>query len=261
MMRPPGTYVLPGIHPARFFRDATLAFTGVEGWRKAVRIQRGGPTRIPPALEDWQWRPTVANVVDWFAALRGPAVVDFEATVQGQPVCMAAWSCERPTERRGICVPFLSQGGVSYWHSRDESKVMNVVVDFLTDPSRPKGGHNVVGYDLGYPPWNAQALVKRAWGINAAGVTFDTMAMHHVAFAELRHSLAFCASIATDLGPFKITVHESDATDTDKSANEWLGILDRDDRVLRWYCLLDAFSTVLVYLGLADELADYAEAA
>src|SRR5689334_5797868 len=114
MARPPGTFILPMLHPATFFRNQTLAFTGVEDWKKAVRVQREGPTVVHPPIEEWQWRPTQENVEGYFDRMDpredpGPWSIDFEATVEREVVCLGIWSCHEPTTHRGICIPFLSQ--------------------------------------------------------------------------------------------------------------------------------------------------------
>lgn len=72
--RPPGTFILPVLHPASFFRNQVLAFTGVEDWKKAVRVQRDGPTIVHPPIEEWQWRPTLQDVERYFAAMKRRAV-------------------------------------------------------------------------------------------------------------------------------------------------------------------------------------------
>lgn len=264
MTRPPGTFIVGTVHPARLFRDQTLQFACFADWQKAARVQREGPSVVPPPVEEWQWMPSVGDVCGYMAATcgtaqgvedRGPWAIDFENTIDGRPVCMSLWSCQAPTRHRGLCIPFLAQGGGPYWSREDEPRVLDLVFDFLRDPQRGKVAHNGVGHDYGYPPWNSRALVKRAWDIDVQGIVGDSMALHHVCFAELRHSLAFCASIATDLGPFKITVHETDETSTEKAASEWLGILDRPDKVLRTYNLYDSFAGAMVWNQLAEEAA------
>ena len=61
-MRPSGTLVLPMLNPNQFFSSSVLSFTAAEDWKKAIRIQRDGPTRVPLPMEEWQWRPTVNQV-------------------------------------------------------------------------------------------------------------------------------------------------------------------------------------------------------
>lgn len=266
MSRPHGTFILPMLHPASFFRNQTLAFTGVEGWRKAVRIQREGPTIVHPPIEEWQWRPTLANV-EWYlrgvtrcsgnsdTEWNGPWSIDFEATVSREVVCLGIWSCHTPLRHRGICIPFLSQGGARYWSPRDEVRVMELVRSFFTDRRIGKIGQNTVGYDTGYPPFNSRSLIKTAWGIDVQGIVGDTMVAHHTCFSELKHSLAFLASISTDLSPYKEELWDEDQDEDDDDEKDWTRILERPDERVRKYNLKDAFAQAVVWNALEEEMA------
>lgn len=265
MARPNGTFILPMLHPASFFRNQTYSFAGVEDWKKAVRIQREGPTIIHPPIEEWQWRPTLDDVETYFVTMGqshyllnggglGPWSIDFEATVAREVVCLGIWSCNDPTRHRGICIPFLSQYGRRYWSPSDEVRVMELVRRFFTDPRIGKIGHNAAGYDLGVPPFNGRSLIKQAWGIDVQGFVADTMIMHHVAFSELRHSLSFCSSIGTDLGPYKEELWDAEQDEEDDDEKDWTRILDRSDQKVRVYNLKDAFAQAVVYNQLALEL-------
>ncbi len=267
-MRPPGTFILPMLHPATFFRNQTLAFTGVADWEKAVRVQREGPTIVHPPIEEWQWRPTLLHLQKYMTNMMrgglpyiessddpGPWSIDFEATVQREVVCLGIWSCHEPLKHRGICIPLLSQFGRRYWSPADEQVVMSLVRAFFIDPRRGKIGHNAAGYDLGVPPFNQRSLIKEAWGIDVQGFIADTMVMHHTAFAELRHSLAFCASVGTDLPPYKEELWDEEADEEDDSEKDWTRILERPDQKVRVYNLKDAFAQAIIYNQLSEELA------
>ncbi len=265
MSRPRGTYLMPTLHPAYLFRSPTYAFAAQEDWKKAVRLQREGQTIVPPPVQEWQWKPMWEQVLEFFTTARNHELalsIDFEATLDGKPVCMAAWPVyPNPYLGVGICVPFLSQGGGDYWPNKtQQSTVIGLVCEALAHPCIPKIGHNIVGYDFGYPPWNACGLVKRAWDCDVQGIIGDTMVAHHAAFAELKHSLSFCASIATDLGPYKTEVHQRKSDDPDEiseeddSAGDWARVLDIPDQQLRVYCLYDAWATQVVWRGLEREM-------
>jgi hypothetical protein len=274
LARPGGLFVVPTIHPARFFRDATMAFAASEDWKKAVRVQAEGPTRVHLPIERWQWEPTLADARRCFRGIKdahtceepythgaahkticilsnyGPWSVDFEATVEGEPVCMAVWSCNNPRERRGFLIPFLKQGGARYWPHSEWPEVFTLVRDFLEDETIAKGGQNVVGYDFGFPPWNVRALVKRAWNIDVRGIVFDTMVSHHAWLPEVKHGLATQASITTDLPPYKSDLHEKTGesavegdNEADDAEDDWQRVLEKPDEELRVYCLRDAYAT------------------
>jgi len=266
MPRAPGTYILPLLHPASFFRSQTMQFTSLLDWQKAVRIQKEGPSVIHQPIEDWQWRPTLSNLEWYFRGITrhagcgcgsewdGPWSIDFEATVAREVVCLGLWSCAQPTLHRGLCIPFLSQGGVRYWTSAEEQAVMQMVCDFFTSERIPKIGQNTVGYDTGYPPFNSRALIKTAWGIDVRGIIGDTMAAHHTCFSELRHGLSFLSSVATDMGPYKEELWEGQNVEEDDTADDWTRILDRPDAKVRKYNLKDAFAQAVVWLGMVQEM-------
>lgn len=259
MARPTGTFILPIIHPAKFFRNQVNQFTGVLDWERALRIQREGPTIVHPPFEDWQWRPTLENVDHYFSTMYdgsdpGPWSIDFEATVDRQVVCLGLWSCHESLTHRGLCVPFLAQGGVRYWSAMDELHIMKLVRKFFTDSQIYKIGHNAAGYDLGVPPYNKNSLIKQAWNIDVKGFIADTMIMHHTAFSELRHSLAFCSSIGTDLSPYKEELWEDDQDEDDDSEDDWTRILERPTERVTKYCLKDVFAQAMIYNQLSMEL-------
>ena len=245
-----------------------MAFAAAADWDKSVRIQREGPTIVHPPIEEWQWRPSRSDVaayfdnmlpappeLDGFSNDPGPWSIDFEATIDRRVVCLGIWSCYEPTKHQGICIPFLSQGGANYWSASDEARVFDMVSAFFTDPSRPKIGQNAVGYDTGYPPFNQRSLIKEAWGINVRGILGDCMVGHHCCFSELKHSLAFQASIATDLPPYKEELWDSDVDEEDDSEDDWTRILDRPDEKVRVYNLRDAFAQAVIWNGLVLEMA------
>lgn len=267
-MRPNGTFFIPMHHPRGLFASQTYAFAMVSDWEKAVRIQKEGPTRIGPHFEEWQWRPALADVKWWFhrtidGSDPGPWSVDFEGTVNGEPVCLALWSAYNPDRNRGICVPILCQGGGDYWTPEEWAEVLAILTDFFTDPRRGKFGHNLVGYDTGLcepgaaENWNKRGLLKKAWGIDIQGVVVDTMAAHHLCYSELRMNLAFCASLVTDLPPFKLEVWEGgdDADDDAKAKPDWVYILERPDIKTRCYCLSDNIAQAFLHNHLVEVMA------
>lgn len=261
-MRPDGTYILPILHAASFFRDQSLAFTGVADWQKAVRIQREGPTIIHPPFEEWQWRPTLKDVESYFNRYvfdldrrLGPWSFDFEATLNRDVVCLGIWPCTNPTKEMGICLPFYSQGGVRYWTSDEEQVVRRICTQFFTNPLYLKIGQNANGYDCGVPPFNEHSLLKQAWDIDIQGFVGDTLTAHHLCFSELRHGLAFQSSIVTDLSPYKDELWDEEQEEDDDDAADWARILDLPDERVRKYCLKDCFATAVAWNVLVEEMS------
>lgn len=265
-MRPEGTLIVPMLNPNQFFSSSTLSFTAAEDWKKALRIQRDGPTKVPPPFEDWQWMPTLEDVRTYFETMGqthyllrggglGPWSIDFEATLKREIVCLGIWSCHEPAKHRGIVIPLLSQHGKSYWSAADELVVRELVKSFFTDPTLHKIGQNTVGYDTGYPPFNQRSLIKQAWGIDVAGIIGDTMVAHHTCFSELRHSLAFLSSISTDLGPYKEELWDAEQGQEEDNEKDWTRILERSDKKVRVYCGKDCYAQAEVWNALALEMA------
>lgn len=263
-MRLPGPYQLVVEHPAKFFRNSTMRFAAQEDWKKAARIQREGCTLVPPPVERWQWEPTLEDVREWRDTVVhcemiegdcGPWAIDFEATVDGSPVCMGVWYAPSPTTCRGLCIPFLCQGGAQYWKPGEREEVHDIVRRFLLSPTVLKTGQNLVGYDTGFPPFNARSLVKRAWGIDVAGIEIDTFPLHHICFAEVKHGLDTQASLVTDLSRYKQELHEHDADEDedDDAEDDWSRVLDKPDEELRVYCLKDTFVQAMARLSLLQE--------
>lgn len=262
MARPLGTFILPIINPAAFFRDQSLAFTGPADWAKAVRLQQEGRTYVPPMFPREACFPSFEHVVDYFTTNifnsphpDSPFVFDFEATLDRQVVCVGLWPCYAPTTSMGICIPFLSQGGVRYWPRDEEQKVRELCRQFFENPLYLKVGQNATGYDTGYPPFTEHSLLKQAWGVDVAGLVGDTLAAHHMCYPELRHGLAFQSSIVTDLSPYKDELWDAEQEEEDDDAADWTRILDLPDERIRSYCLKDCFATALAWLQLEEEMS------
>jgi hypothetical protein len=257
-MRLSGPYQLALDHPVKFIRNSTLKFAAREDWKKAARIQREGCTLVPLPIERWQWEPDVATIGEWIATYiwqpGSVTAIDFEGTVEGQPVCLGLWNAETPLETSGICIPYLCQGGAQYWNARDRRTIDGWVREFLESPRWLKTGQNIVGYDTGEYPWNTRSLIKRAWGIDVAGLEIDTFPLHHICFSELRHSLDFQASCVTDLSRYKQELHEhDDEEEEDDAEDDWKRVLEKPDEELRTYCLKDCFSQAMARLSLLAE--------
>lgn len=262
MPRLPGTYQLVVEHPAKFFRNSTMRFAAQEDWKKAARIQREGVTLVPPPIERWQWAPTFEQAVEYLMLMYGiegapqPVwAIDFEATVDGAPVCMGIWDALAPLTHQGLCVPFLCQGGAQYWTKHEAEEIHRLIVDILTADTLLKTGQNLVGYDTGFPPLNKRSLVKRAWDVDVAGIEIDTFPLHHICFAEVKHGLDTQASLVTDLSRYKQELHEhdDDEDEDDDDADDWSRVLEKPDEELRTYCLKDTFSQAMARLSLLHE--------
>lgn len=232
---------------------------------KLARIVKdGGPTVVPPPWVDWQIFPTFAHVSTYFGAMKPwdmPWSFDFEATLDRRVVCLGLWPCCEPTKQRGLCIPFLRQGGYQYWSPAEEMKVFALCKRFFEDPRIAKVGQNIAGYDTGVTPqsdspeWNGRSLLKEAWGIDVQGELGDTMVAHALCWPELLHNLALQSSLCTDLGPYKEEVWEDADDAEDDGEHQWARVLERPDRPFRIYNLCDAFATAVGWNILAEVMA------
>lgn len=258
-MRLPGTYQLVVEHPAKFFRNSTMRFAAQEDWKKAARIQREGVTLVPPPIERWQWEPRITHVRRWFDenVLLGVSVtaIDFEATVDYQPVCLGLWNALDPLRVPGLCIPYLCQGGAQYWTGEELREIQHDFVFPFLRGAYAKTGQNLVGYDTGFPPFNKRSLAKRAWGIDVDGIEIDTFPFHHICFSEVKHGLDTQASLVTDLSRYKQELHEHDDDEDEDDDNEddWSRVLEKPDEELRTYCLKDCFSQAMARRSLILE--------
>lgn len=234
--------IIPTYHPAKLLRDQKMSFAVLNDIKKAVHVQKEGPTIVMPHVPPERLTPLVDTVRAFFEEWRGhPLVCDIEATLTDKVVCVGFWPyLARAWEQShtGLLVPFLTRGGNSYWNLQELEEVLRCLTDFFNDPAWPKIGQNWVGFDEG--------LLRRAvWplGIKAkiepAGCILDTMVAHALCFPELPHSLAFQASLWTHMGAFKEEVREDDEGET----LDFSRILEMDSLSVFRYCLQDCFAT------------------
>lgn len=246
-------WVVPTIHPAALLRDQTMQWAVKHDLAKAVRIHKEGVTRVPKCyragglghMPEWSIFPALHDVEKFMERWRGQLLsCDFESTFQGKVMCLGMWPVEEIWEEQGLCVPFAVRGGGPYWNPGEEVAVKQLVFGMLQDETWPKVGQNWVGFD--------EQLAKSAWGITVRGTIGDCMVAHHLVMPELPHSLAFQSSICTDLGPYKLEVHETEEKD---DSNKFENITDYDERKLRTYCLEDCIAGGAAWRDLREAMA------
>ena len=220
--------------------------------RKAVRIAREGKvTFIPRCVRengkpyDWMIWPTRGDFELWQLRNWGkPLALDFETTYRGHILCLGMWPVENYLEDDGICIPFHSKGLVKYWKPEDEllvrAQCKNIIEQW------PIIGHNWAGFDA--------QRAKDNWDAETGNLVLDTMVAHHLVMPELRHGLAFVSSLVTDLGPYKVEVHEGQQAAEEDDFDKWQNVERYDDYDLRWYCLCDTFATAAAYTPLTDAM-------
>lgn len=261
-------HVIPTLHPAALLRSQKMQIAVIRDLKKLVRIQREGPSLIPccekPGSGGYtraMLHPTLEEVATWFTFMKGQRMsVDFEATFAGEVWCMGMWPVNTWLTATGLCIPFRCRGGASYWSREEEKVVLALVKEFLEDPTSRKVGQNWVGFDGGYSDdgWSEthHALCNKAWGVKPRGLEIDTMVAHHTVYAELPHSLAFQASMDTDLPAYKEEVHETEGTEDEADdLVKFENLQEMADERLRIYCLRDCFAQAGAALSLERLMA------
>jgi DNA polymerase I-like protein with 3'-5' exonuclease and polymerase domains/uracil-DNA glycosylase len=122
-----------------------------------------------------------------------------------------------------------------FYPEHDLGPVLNVLREWLVDPTKVKVGHNFGYYDF--------ICIAKQLGVKAAPI-IDTMLLHRLAASELPHSLGFVGSMYTDAPSWKTT------RDGRKKA------LDAEtDHELHEYCALDVSVTHAALPQLLEEVA------
>lgn len=246
--------VIPTLHPGLLARSgdddgfSKYEHVVVDDMRKAARLMHALPTWNESILFEtdnagrrWRIFPTPQEV-QWFierfyaACARHPQwvergllslTVDVETTkdapLLSQLICVGL-GFKAPDEEQVLNVPILCCGGFRYWASEDErleSWVRHLLRSVLGDPRVPKAFHNKA-FDM---------AVLWANSMPVAGMTWDTMAAHHIEDGEMPHNLGFVSSTKTDGRFWK---------DDSKGDGGFLGI---PDDTLRTYNLRDILVT------------------
>jgi hypothetical protein len=218
--------------------------------KKAVRVQKEGKLRFIPATErddgampHWSTHPTLEDVqrfFTWYGVRKARMACDFEVQMStGDPWCLGLWPVDTWLSEQGICIPFRTQTGRTYWSSFDYWVVHQILERFFADPEWKKWGQNWVGFD--------HTIVEDYFGLESGnvGLELDTLVAWHSVYAELPQALAFQSSLVTDLGAYKLEVHKTNVDDEeeDDSHKGWNNIDEIDDTKLRVYCMRDCFAT------------------
>lgn len=189
--------VIPTIHPAAVLRQWDLRAIAVSDLRRAARF-RGGEA-YPSKAWNGVVRPATQTAV---RALQGlveimerrtdPFYISFDLETRHGHIACAGISYEvrgSLAHDTAICIPFMCVENISgYWSEDEEVLVTYWLRRVLTHPQARVVGQNLL-YDSQY--------TLRYWGF-VPNVDQDTMISHHSAFAGLRKSLDFQASMYCD---------------------------------------------------------------
>ena len=170
--------VMPTIHPAALMRDPKM-------WNVVVSDLSYARTMARHQLPEQRFviEPILGEIGTWFEkhVHRGKTYfVDIETS--GQALCCIGIAAN---ESDAICIPFWHRDGSFYWNTEESMIVVECMNKFLADPELYKVMQNGV-FDTS---------VLEGFGFEINGWIADTMLMHHLAYSELKHSLAFLHSI------------------------------------------------------------------
>lgn len=184
-----GIWTIPTIHPAFILREWSWRNIALQDLRRAAKIMRGEFPKKP----DYRFiiRPTFDTVMLVLEELleglnKYSWWIDFDLeTKAGHIDCAGlSWST-----LDAICIPFMSKDNLDgYWGEEEEACIVYRLYEILTNPSAKVRGQNLL-YDCQY--------THRHWHF-IPRVAQDTMLSHHVAFAGMRKSLDFQASLYCD---------------------------------------------------------------
>jgi len=186
-----GHKVLALIHPAAIMRMWAMRPTTVNDLRRVRRESMTPGLQIP----EWKFKidPTFDEVLQTLADLQamieaGPTWIDFDLeTFAGHIKCAGlSWS-----RLEAICIPFVRQVSVTdkklvdAWNEEAEAEIVWRLWKLLTHPNCWVRGQNLL-YDSQY--------TYRHWHF-IPNVKQDTMLSMHTAFAGMKKSLDFQASM------------------------------------------------------------------
>lgn len=225
--------VMPTLHPAAILRQSIDRPLWIADLKKAKSLLDGH--KVPK--ERFVTHPTLAQVEEllsgWAAEEGALAAVDIETTGlmqrQGQIICVGV----AIDGGRALCIPFLKQGGDSYWSEADEYAVHHMLGEFLQKV--PTIFQNAL-FDV---PWleHAHLPVKE--------VRHDILLLHHAINPELPHDLGNIVSVYGATPYWKSTL-------TGRMGRA----IDVPDEELRTYNCRDCVVLHQVLPGLLADLAE-----
>lgn len=238
--------IIPTLHPLQLVRTrgqekglAKFEQTVIRDLAKGVRLLSSLPSWDESGI--WTKRdasgapcsifPTEQDVYEFFRdlprAVSEGAVLGCDVETTGESplacrlLCVGLGYYYRG-ECRLLCIPFLQQGGWTYWSADVEVRIREQLRWALGQSWIPKVFHN----------GSFDTSVLWAHGLQVGGWAYDTMQAHHVIDGELPHNLGYVGSLYLDTRYWKDDV---------KGAEGWLNLADD---VLRSYNLRDVKVTL-----------------
>jgi hypothetical protein len=155
-------------------------------------------------------RPSLSQLRQWSASLYADGydalAIDIESAGD-YLLCVGLTPMHFDTGGIGptLCLPFRTQGGAQYWHTRSELVVaVELLGGWLADPSLTKVFHFGLLHDVPF---------LRRMGFDVEGRIVDTAAVSHTAYTELPKGLQFLATLYAGAPVWKRLVDEDDETE------------------------------------------------
>jgi len=200
--------VIPTFHPAYLMRQQQEFVTASYDWKKIAKHMES--TGFPQFKEDYNLFPKLDDVVLFWEKVQRSIrehgsvelAIDLETPFEGDHYEKTILVCGIATsESEAIVIPFHKADGRDYWGTQgEEEQVIEILSALFNHPKVTKILHNAL-FDL---------AVLRSLGFPVRGPIYDTMLAHWLVYEPAHHSLAYCASIYTDLPPWKIETQWND---------------------------------------------------
>lgn len=232
--------VIPTYHPAYLLRNRWTGggkgradFTAVwlDDLTKAKRLSIEGWN---PPQERFNLEPTLADVERYVTtAIRKRWLIAVDIETTGFKPDSAAIVCVglAHSSEEAIVVPYLTDGGATYWNPGEARIVTRLLSDLLSQ------NETIFQNALFDVPF------LRAKGIAVGNVRHDTLLLHHAVSPELPHKLGFIVSQYGDTPYWK-----------DEFSNRDTTIVRMDQEVLRRYNARDCVVLHQVLPGLLADL-------
>lgn len=203
LQTPSGLKCIPTIHPAAVLREYPLRPIIVNDLKRAAKERSSITYEDAP---DWRFliRPSFRMVIDTLEMLEkkatlSPVWVDFDLETSPRHITCAGISWSR-TE--ALCIPFcVGTHSTHYWSEEEEAYIIWRLYQLLTNPNILVRGQNLL-YDCQH---------TNRWWFFVPNVKQDTMISMHTAFAGMRKSLDFQASLFCENYTYWKSMHKDDS--------------------------------------------------
>jgi uracil-DNA glycosylase family 4 len=221
--------VMPTLPPGLLLHQMKYAHVFRNDIAKAGRFFRHEAKFEPPKI---LWHPKAAALREFL--YRPGETYAFDLETDGIDNLTTKIRCIGIGNGKEVAlVGLLGKDGFSKFYSReDEAEVIQVLRDYFHDETIPKIAHNGINFDA--------VVLYNQLGVRPKNI-IDTMLAHKSVESELPHSLAYVASIYTDVTSWK----------SDRE-NQKLATHAESDEALHIYCATDVAVTHKVFPKLVE---------